>query len=115
MAGHFRDPRVGRDVLIGVVVEIAVSLVDVGKATIFPWLDTRRSARRTPIFRCGLLAFAIAWFVWNVASNAAFVQDWSHWSAAAGNWTLVGLIGVTLFRLLCGARGSAAAGTILRE
>jgi hypothetical protein len=200
MAGHFRDPRVGRDVLIGVVVGVAVSLVDVGKAMILPWLGYAapsstyggtvdilngpgrmaaawalgagssvqaalifvllivliRLTLRRPwltipvtalllsvpamaqsgttntllimafplvtgilftllIFRFGLLAFAIAWFVWNVASNAVFVQDWSHWSAAAGNWTLAGLIGLTLFGFYAARAGQPLFGTILRE
>jgi hypothetical protein len=38
LAGHFRDPRVGRDLLIGMVFGVALILVDVGKATILPAL-----------------------------------------------------------------------------
>ena len=38
LTGHIRDPRVGRDLLIGMVFGIALVLIDVGKATITPAL-----------------------------------------------------------------------------
>jgi serine/threonine-protein kinase len=38
LTGHIRDPRVGRDLLIGMVFGVALILVDVGKATILPLL-----------------------------------------------------------------------------
>jgi hypothetical protein len=38
LSGHIRDPRVGRDLLIGLVFGIALVLIDVGKATITPAL-----------------------------------------------------------------------------
>jgi hypothetical protein len=38
LAGHIRDPRVGRDLLIGMVFGVALILVDVGKAIIIPAL-----------------------------------------------------------------------------
>ena len=38
LSGHIRDPRVGRDLLIGMVFGIALVLIDVGKATIIPAL-----------------------------------------------------------------------------
>jgi len=38
LTGHIRDPRVGRDLLIGMVFGVALILVDVGKATIIPAL-----------------------------------------------------------------------------
>jgi serine/threonine-protein kinase len=200
MAGHFRDPRVGRDVLSGVAVGAAASLIDAGRATIIPWLGhvapsptyglsvqalngpgmmaatwTRGSAtaiqaalmfvlllvlvrltlRRTwltiPIaalilalpasaqggttntglvylfplatgilltllvFRSGLLAFGIAWLVWNVTSNVPMVQDWSHWSAAAGNWTLAALIALALFGFYAARGGQPLFGAILKD
>jgi hypothetical protein len=38
LTGHIRDPRVGRDLLIGMVFGVALILVDAGKATIIPAL-----------------------------------------------------------------------------
>jgi len=38
LTGHIHDPRVGRDLLIGMVFGVALILVDVGKATIIPAL-----------------------------------------------------------------------------
>jgi len=38
LTGHIRDPRVGRDLLIGMVFGVVLILVDVGKATIIPAL-----------------------------------------------------------------------------
>jgi len=38
LTGHIRDPRVGRDLLIGIVFGVALALIDVGKATIIPAL-----------------------------------------------------------------------------
>jgi serine/threonine-protein kinase len=38
LTGHIRDPRVGRDLLIGMVFGVALILIDVGKATIIPAL-----------------------------------------------------------------------------
>ena len=38
LTGHVRDPRVGRDLLIGMVFGVALILVDVGKATLIPAL-----------------------------------------------------------------------------
>jgi serine/threonine-protein kinase len=200
MAGHLRDPRVGRDVLIGVAVGVGVSLVDVGRATLLPWLGyaapspvyggavdilngpgrmiaswalasantvqvaltlvlmivlIRLTLRRTwltipvsalllalpaaaqvgttntslillfplatgilfavLVFRSGLLAFATAWFVWSVLGNVPMVQDWSHWSAAAGNWTMAALTALALFGFYAARAGQPLLGTILRE
>ena len=36
LAGHIRDPRVGRDLLIGIAFGILLGLIDVAKATIIP-------------------------------------------------------------------------------
>ena len=38
LTGHIRDPRVGRDLLIGMAFGVALALIDVGKATIIPAL-----------------------------------------------------------------------------
>ena len=200
MTGHVRDPRVGRDVLVGMAVGVAVSLVDVARRMTIPWLGysvpsatygsaievlngpamiaatwltsangamqsalilllmitlVRLTLRRTwlavpvatlllsfpaaqqggttntnlillfPIlsgifltllvFRAGLLAFAVAWFVWSVASNVPLVQDWVHWSAAPGNWTLAALVALALFGFSAARAGQPLLGAILRE
>jgi hypothetical protein len=67
------------------------------------------------VFRAGLLAFAVAWYVWTVASNFPMVQDWSHWSAAAGNWTLAALIALTLFGFYAARAGQPLLGAILKD
>jgi len=38
VSGHIRDPRVGRDVLIGSALGVGVALVAVGRSTIIAWL-----------------------------------------------------------------------------
>jgi serine/threonine-protein kinase len=38
LSGHIRDPRVGRDLLIGMAFGVTLALIDVGKATIIPAL-----------------------------------------------------------------------------
>lgn len=38
LSGHIRDPRVGRDLLIGMLFGVVLIMVDVGKATIIPVL-----------------------------------------------------------------------------
>ena len=38
LAGHIRDPRVGRDLLIGMIFGVVLALLDVAKATIVPAL-----------------------------------------------------------------------------
>ena len=67
------------------------------------------------VFRAGLLAFAVAWFVWSVASNVPLVQDWVHWSAAPGNWTLAALVALALFGFSAARAGQPLLGAILRE
>jgi serine/threonine-protein kinase len=200
LTGHFRDPRVGRDVLTGVAVGIVASLIDVTRAIVIPrlgyvaptpsyarsvesligpgfmtaiwllvvtaavltaltlvlmivlirltlrqrWLAVPATAlllglpamvqagtTNTPliflfpiatgilftvlVYRSGLLAFAVAWFVWNLAANIPMVPDWSHWSAAAGNWTIGVLIALTLFGFYASRAGQPLFGTILKE
>ena len=38
LTGHVRDPRVGRGVLIGVAIGVALALIDVARATMIPAL-----------------------------------------------------------------------------
>ena len=67
------------------------------------------------VFRSGLLAFAIGWFVWNVTTNIPMRADWSHWSAAAGNWTMAALVALTLFGFYAARAGQTLFGSILNE
>ena len=200
LAGHFRDPRVGRDVLTGMAVGIVAGLIEVARATLIPWLGyaaptptygqavdvldgpgvmtatwllasssaiqtalilvlmvvlvrltLRRAWLTIPVtalilglpaminavttntsiiflfplasgilftllvFRSGLLAFAIAWFVRSIASLVPMMPDWTHWSAAAGNWTIAVLFAVTLFGFYAARTGHPLFGTILKD
>ena len=200
MTGHFRDPRVGRDLLAGVAVGVAASLIEVARATIIPWLGyvapspryglgsevldgpsvmaafwvlasgnaiqsalilllmivlirltLRRAWLTIPftalllslpamaqsgttntflillfpivtgtlltliVFRSGLLAFAIAWSVWNIAINIPMMPDLTHWSAAAGNWTIGALIALTFFGFYASRAGHPLFGAILKD
>ena len=38
LAGHFRDSRVGRDMLVGIAAGTAIALLDVARAAVIPWL-----------------------------------------------------------------------------
>jgi len=200
LAGHFRDPRVGRDVLTGMAVGVVAGLIEVARATLIPWLGysapsptygqavdvldgpgvmtatwllasssaiqtalilvlmvvlvrltLRRAWLTIPVtaiilglpamaqagttntsiiflfplasgilftllvFRSGLLAFAIAWFVRSLAGLVPMMPDWTHWSAAAGNWTLAVLITLTLFGFCASRAGHPLFGTILKD
>jgi hypothetical protein len=42
LAGHVRDARVGRDLLVGVAFGVALALIDVERATLRPWLGVER-------------------------------------------------------------------------
>jgi hypothetical protein len=200
LAGHVRDPRVGRDVLIGATAGVCVALIEVAKASVIPWLGysapsptfgsevdllsgagrfvsqwprtagvaiesalllvllivlVKLTLRRmwlvlavaivilgTPtmgqagtadtslvflfgltngliftwvVFRGGLLPFAVAWFVWRMLVDVPIVQDVSHWSAAAGNWTLAVVAALTCFGFYAARSGQPLFGTVLRE
>jgi serine/threonine-protein kinase len=53
---------------------------------VFSWL----------LLRHGLLSFAAAWFVRLVLMTVPFVSSGS-WAATPGNWTLIALVGLTVF------------------
>jgi serine/threonine-protein kinase len=200
VSGHLRDPRVGRDVLIGAAAGVGASLIDVARAMVIPWMGyvapmpsfawavealngpgnmaatwmgaisiaiqaalmyvlilvlirlmLRRPWMTMPIaaiilalpataqagttntmliylfpvatgillmlvvFRSGLLAFAVAWFVWNVTTNIPMRADWSHWSATAGNWTVAALVALTLFGFYAARAGQPLFGSIVTD
>lgn len=57
------------------------------------------------LYRSGLLAFAVAWCVWNVLTTVPMMPTVSHWSAAAGNWTIALLAGLALVGLYAARAG----------
>jgi hypothetical protein len=67
------------------------------------------------MFRAGLLAFAVTWFVWTVLAAVPIMPNVFHWSAAAGNWTLAALAALTLFGFYAARSGQPLFGTLLQE
>jgi hypothetical protein len=67
------------------------------------------------VFRCGLLPFAVSWFVWTLVSITPIVPDSSHWSAGAGNWTLVVVAALTCFGFYASRAGQPLFGAVLEE
>jgi serine/threonine-protein kinase len=200
LAGHIRDPRVGRDLLVGMAAGTLTGLLQVGRASIIPWLGhpapsptfgrgvellagpgmlvsgwtdaitrtvemslllvllivlVRLALRRmwlvVPIaivifgipamneagtttaslvamfavatgalltlvlFRFGVLSFATAWLVWTVVTNVPMMPDPSHWSAAAGTWTIVTLSMLTCFAFYAARAGQPLLGALLKD
>lgn len=200
LAGHLRDPRVGRDLLLGLAGGVGLALIEVVKTTLIPWLGYAaptptyatsvepwsgpgamaafwvlaidgalqaalgllllvvlvRLTLRKPwlaipvtvlilsvpsanqlgttnapfiflfpivsgilltwlVFTSGLLAFTVSWVVVILLRNVPMMGDVSHWSAAAGNWTLAALIALALFGFYAARAGQPLFGTILRE
>jgi len=199
LAGHFRDPRVGRDVLIGVGFGVTISLLSVAKATVIPalgfpapyprygfseaalagagaafwgalleslgalgaalftilgivllrlvlrqrWLalivvgfvmsltatyDMNPGLPWSLAFplasgvlltvvtvRFGVLALVVARFTWGILETMPMTLNVSHWSAAASNWTLALLIGLTLFGFYASRAGQPLFGEIGKD
>jgi serine/threonine-protein kinase len=199
LAGHFRDPRVGRDVLIGVGFGVTISLLSVAKATLIPalgfpapyprygfseaalagagaafwgalleslgalgaalftilgivllrlvlrqrWLalivvgfvmsltatyDMNPGLPWSLAFplasgvlltvvtvRFGVLALVVARFTWGILETMPMTLNVSHWSAAASNWTLALLIGLTLFGFYASRAGQPLFGEIGKD
>jgi hypothetical protein len=67
------------------------------------------------VFRSGLLAFAVAWCVWHVTTTIPMRADWSHWSAAPGNWTFAALVALVLFGFYAARAGQPLFGSLLNE
>jgi len=182
LAGHLRDPRVGRDVLTGLCTGTALALLQVARTMVIPalgyatpsppygnevdvlagtgdlvgrWLlyalralgfssvfvlvvvlirfAFRSERLATPLTvllfallfaneagttntsliylfpiaggamltwvltQHGLLSLVLAWFTLTMLTSIPMVRDTSHWSAAAGNWTVAALAALTLF------------------
>jgi serine/threonine-protein kinase len=66
LAGHIRDPRVGRDVLAGVAFGVAVTLSDLAKATVMPWLGypAPYPTYGDELSTLGVSGVATAWVEW---------------------------------------------------
>jgi serine/threonine-protein kinase len=198
LTGHIRDPRVGRDLLIGMVFGVALILVDVGKATIIPalgysapyarygfgeemygdsaaafwavlivsvsaidgalfaafgiviarlvlrirWLAivvTMLFLSMTAVYdmsampyslvfplasgalltllamRFGLLPLVVGWFTWRLLAAVPMTLEFTHWRAAASNWTLAMLIGLVMFGFYAARAGQPLFGSILED
>jgi hypothetical protein len=195
LSGHLRDPRVGRDILLGVSAGVLWLLIDVGRqllppasgypqpvpglgdqvlqlssdaVTLLVWTTVvlrqltqafgavlifvvlRLITRRAPLaiglgmfvifsswsfygrassnwielvleiaavglftlvtIRGGLLAAAIALFVVRTGNATPFTLQMTHWSAAASNWTVALIVGLTLFGFYASRAGQPLLG-----
>jgi hypothetical protein len=81
LAGHVRDPRVGRDALIGLLFGVALALVEVVRVTLLPWLGY--PAPRPPF---GMDVEMLSAGLWQAAS----------WMTASMSDTMEGLFTVLL-------------------
>ena len=65
--------------------------------------------------RFGLLPLVVTLFVWNVLTDVPMTLEVSHWSAAASNWTLAGLVALALFGFYASRAGQPLFGSILKD
>jgi hypothetical protein len=101
LAGHIRDPRVGRDVLIGMAFGVALVMVDVAKVTILPALGYPAPTPRYG-FSEGMLAGA---------SGAFWVALLESLAAVGG--ALFATFGIVVARLVLRVRWLAIVVTVL--
>jgi serine/threonine-protein kinase len=101
LAGHVRDPRVGRDVLIGMAFGVALIMVDVAKATIVPALGYPAPTPRYG-FSEGMLAGASGVF-WGALLE----------SVGAVGAGLFAALGIVIARLVLRVRWLALVVTLL--
>jgi hypothetical protein len=101
LAGHIRDPRVGRDVLIGMAFGVALVMVDVAKVTILPALGYPAPTPRYG-FSEGMLAGASGAF-WGALLE----------SLAAVGGALFATFGIVVARLVLRVRWLAIVVTVL--
>jgi Protein kinase domain len=89
LAGHVRDARVGRDLLVGVAFGVALALTDVARATLLPWLGF--VAPRVPF----------ASEVELLAAPGLLIAQWINWGVSAMQWSLVAILIIVVLRLAC--------------
>jgi serine/threonine-protein kinase len=65
--------------------------------------------------RFGLLSLVVARIVWNLIYTVPMMPVMSHWSAAAGNWTIALLLALTLWAFYASRAGQPLFGSLLKE
>jgi eukaryotic-like serine/threonine-protein kinase len=65
--------------------------------------------------RYGLLSLVVARVVWNLIYTVPMMPVMSHWSAAAGNWTIALLTALTLWAFYASRAGQPLFGSLLRD
>jgi serine/threonine-protein kinase len=65
--------------------------------------------------RYGLLSLVVARIVWNLIYTVPMMPVMSHWSAAAGNWTIALLMVLTLWAFYASRAGQPLLGSLLRD
>jgi hypothetical protein len=88
LAGHVRDPRVGRDVLLGVLFGIGLGYGDVLRSPVMPALGFREP---TPVF---------AWATETLLGAAPLVSSWLDWVFFGVLGALLIVFGMVLARLV---------------
>jgi serine/threonine-protein kinase len=88
VAGHLRDPRVGRDILAGVVFGTALSLIDLGRSLVI-----QRLGYSPPIPAYGTRVDVLGGPGWMISA-------WLGWSTAALGISLVAVFLFVILRLL---------------
>jgi hypothetical protein len=88
LAGHIHDPRVGRDVLTGLAFGVVLSLSDLIRATLLPWLGYP-----APIPLYGL-------FVQLLDGSGQLLRAWIYWSLGGIQAALLTVLVVVVLRLV---------------
>jgi serine/threonine-protein kinase len=65
--------------------------------------------------RHGLLSLVVAWFALAILRTVPMMRDPSHWSAAAGNWTIGALAVLTMFAFYAARTGQPLFGKVLHD
>jgi hypothetical protein len=108
--------RVWLSIAVGVALLSVVSLGNIGDGPIVvPFAIVRGALITFVVVRFGLLASAIALYVASALTAVPLTLDVSHWSATASNWTLAGIMLLTLFGFYASRAGQPLVGSVLRE
>jgi hypothetical protein len=65
--------------------------------------------------RFGLLPLVVGWFTWRLLAAVPMTLEFTHWRAAASNWTLAMLIGLVMFGFYAARAGQPLFGSILED